>query len=217
MEINFKIIYARRRTISLSVERDGSIVVRAPQRVNLKLVSDFVASKQAWIQKRLQTIATHTPKQYQEGELFYFLGKQYPLQFVDAARGLQFENAFNISRLRQDKPKVYMEKWYRSQAEKLFNSRVSFFAGNMNVSYKRIAIRDTGSRWGSCSSLGNLNFCYRLIMAPPEIIDYVIIHELAHLKHRNHSIHFWNFVADYYPSHREARKWLRENGQRLSL
>jgi len=100
----------------------------------------------------------------------------------------------------------------RQDAKFLFESKVKFFAAKMQVSYGRIQIRKQKSRWGSCSQAGNLNFNLLLLLAPEEVIDYVVVHELCHRKEMNHSKKFWELVEDVFPNYKECRSWLRENG-----
>lgn len=107
------------------------------------------------------------------------------------------------------------EKLYRNQARNVFEQKVAYYARLMNVTYGRIAIRDQKTRWGSCSSEGNLNFNWRLIMAPAGVLDYVVIHELAHRKEMNHSKAFWSVVEQIMPDYKKYRNWLKENGRSL--
>lgn len=104
---------------------------------------------------------------------------------------------------------------YRGQARNVFEQKVRYYAGLMNVTYGRIAIRDQKTRWGSCSAEGNLNFNWRLIFAPAGVLDYVVVHELAHRKEMNHSARFWAVVEMYMPEYKKYRNWLKENGNVL--
>lgn len=110
-----------------------------------------------------------------------------------------------------------MEKRYREAARVRFESRVAYYHEITGGSYTSIAVRDQKSRWGSCSSRGTLSFNYRLIFAPQPVLDYVVVHELCHLTHMNHSRDFWDMVAEVMPEYAEHRKWLRDNGHELSL
>ena len=101
---------------------------------------------------------------------------------------------------------------YKKRAQGIISRRVSHYAEIMGVTYGRITIRDQKSRWGSCSAEGNLNFSWRLILMPIEVMDYVVVHELAHLKEMNHSKAFWEEVEKVLPDYKEQRKWLKENG-----
>lgn len=108
-----------------------------------------------------------------------------------------------------------LEKWYRKEAAVLLAEKAALYAGLLSVAYKEIHIKDQKSRWGSCSSLGNMNFNWRIIMAPESVCDYVVIHELCHLKHMDHSERFWKQVEGICPEYRQYRKWLREHGKEL--
>ena len=108
-----------------------------------------------------------------------------------------------------------LEKEYREKARKQIEARTSYFALVMGVNYGRITIRAARHRWGSCSSAGNLNFHWKLILMPPEILDYVVVHELAHRKEMNHSARFWAEVEKILPDYKARRKWLKENGSRI--
>lgn len=110
-----------------------------------------------------------------------------------------------------------LEKRYRNAARQLFENRVAYYHRMTGGRYTSITVRDQKTRWGSCSSRGTLSFNYRLVFAPPEILDYVVVHELCHLTYMNHSKDFWNMVASVMPEYKMHRKWLREHGQELSL
>ena len=109
------------------------------------------------------------------------------------------------------------EKRYRGMARELLESRTAFFHRLTGGEYHTLAVRDQKTRWGSCSSRGTLSFNYRLIFAPPEVLDYVVVHELCHLTHMNHSKDFWNMVGAVMPDYKKYRKWLREHGHELTL
>ena len=110
-----------------------------------------------------------------------------------------------------------LEKRYRSAARAQFEQRCAYFHQFTGGSYTSVTIRDQKTRWGSCSSRGTLSFNYRLIFAPPAVLDYVVVHELCHLTHMNHSKEFWNMVGSVMPDYKTHKKWLREHGQELTL
>lgn len=111
----------------------------------------------------------------------------------------------------------YFEKKFRKAAKEYIPYRVSYFHRLTGGHYTSITIRDQKSRWGSCSGTGTLSFNYRLMMAPPKILDYVVVHELCHLTHMNHSKDFWNMVESILPDYKESRQWLKEHGRELTL
>ena len=110
-----------------------------------------------------------------------------------------------------------MEKRYRNAARQQFEIRVNYYHRITGGNYTSITVRDQRSRWGSCSSRGTLSFNYRLIFAPPAVLDYVVVHELCHLTHMNHSKDFWNMVSSVMPEYKEYRKWLRDHGHELTV
>lgn len=152
-----------------------------------------------------------------------FLGKEYALiRIIDAAASPSvkfFADRFYITIPDNATGALLLllEQWYRGQARNIITGRVEHFGSKLNLSYNRIFIKGQKTRWGSCSSLKNLNFNWRLVMAPVEVIDYIVIHELSHLAEMNHSRKFWQLVENHCPNHREHRKWLREYGPGLTL
>ena len=131
---------------------------------------------------------------------------------------MSFENSFfylSINHL-QSAEKIFLE-WYRQQALQKISERVRFYYAITNLKYHKIKISNAKKRWGSCSSQGNLNFSWRLIMAPLEVIDYVVVHELVHLEEKNHANRFWNKVEKILPDYKIQKKWLKENGHNLKL
>ena len=114
-----------------------------------------------------------------------------------------------------DAVRAAIERWYRRQAHHIFAERAAHWNTQFGYKYGRIAIRDQKSRWGSCSRQGNLNFNWRLLLAPLAVLDYIVIHELAHLKEGNHSPRFWALVAEQCPDYRDQRAWLRQHGPEL--
>ena len=111
--------------------------------------------------------------------------------------------------------RILLEKWYRRQAEQLLSEKAAFYAERLGVSFADIRIKDQRSRWGSCSSMGNLNYNWKLVLMPPGVLDYVVVHELAHRREMNHSAAFWKVVATWMPDYKKYRKWLRDNGNQF--
>lgn len=215
-----KLIRRSGHSITMHIEDDGSLVVRAPTYMPTFLIKQFVSSHSAWIIKNRRMVAarpvSRTPT-YQEGESFRIGGRTYILHrtkgnaIVLAGDKLFFPERF------VSKASYHMESWLRTWAKKFLTSRLNAYAAKMGVAYKKITIRDTSSRWGSCSSSGTLSFSYRLVLADISIIDYVLIHELAHVTHHNHKAVFWNRVAQFYPEYESARAWLTREGHTLRI
>lgn len=217
-----QVIRSRRRTVAIIVEPDGRVTVRAPQHASQASLQAFVNEKAGWIiakQSQVRAMAAElAPRQFQTGEKFWYLGQEIPLILVDRNRPvLVLERVFKLARASQLEGKKIFTGWYRRQARGLLSERVNQLAPRMGHAPPPIRITSARTRWGSCSSRGNLNFTWRLIMAPLPVIDYVVIHELTHLKIPNHSARFWEALSAAYPAYREQRAWLKENGHRLHL
>lgn len=200
---------------------DGVLVVRAPFFVKDELIQKFVHQKKDWIRKvyhRAQQITRLKPRQFIEGEQFLYLGNEYPLHIADDMFGkLLFEDQFILSARYLPKARRVFERWYREEAFAVFTERCHFYSKQMDVNYKCLKLTNAKRRWGSCHPKGSLCFNWRLVMAPLEILDYVVVHELAHLKELNHSSRFWATVEKTFPGHRAAKKWLKENQFGLSF
>lgn len=127
------------------------------------------------------------------------------------------EDIFKIAApdFRQHTLKPVIENWMKQKAAGIITQKTAFWAGKMEISYNKIKIKDQKSLWGSCSHKGNLNFCWRIIKAPEEVLDYLIIHELAHIKHKNHGAEFWQIVNTFCPESKKSRKWLNQYKDRL--
>lgn len=220
IEVN-EIVRSKRKTLALIVKPDGSVIVRAPLRATQKLIREFVASNAKWIEKkRAEALAflPPAPKQYVPGEMFMYLGNVYPLEIVKGQRKPLFlDESFKLAASKQDSAKLVFERWYRAQAKQILTERVRLYAGQYGLQYKKIGITSARTRWGSCSANGSLNFSWRLILAPLAVVDYVVVHELAHTVHHNHSKKFWKKVETIMPDYKERRKWLQKDGRQLML
>lgn len=215
------LIRSKRRTIALIVERDGTLTVRAPMRAAKKDIEAFVQGSSSWIERirqRLKSITEVKPKQFVDGEHFLFLGSSYDLKLVPPQRpALQFENGFTLSHTAHERAEGLFVHWYKLQALEFLCQRVDAYAKQYDFSPKQVKITSAKTRWGSCSPNGTLNFTWRLMMAPSAVIDYVVVHELAHLRVKNHSRKFWKAVESILPEYKLQRKWLREHGHELRL
>jgi predicted metal-dependent hydrolase len=213
-----EMIFSKRRTIELRITTDGKLVVRAPKRASREFIERAVAKKEAWILRKLQSIKRVEPKQYIAGEQFPFLGKLYNLRLTDdIGKKLSLVDEFVLNSSLAGQAKILLQRWYRKEAKKIIPERVQNFAEQYGFIYRKITITSAQKRWGSCTSRGSVNFSWRLIMAPQEVIDYVIVHELSHLTHLNHSKQFWHKVQTIMPNFKEQRQWLKANGPLLNL
>jgi hypothetical protein len=216
-----QIIRSKRKTLALIVKPDGSLTVRAPLRTAEKSIREFIETHTEWVmRKQAEALAAlpPAPKQYIPGERFMYLGNAYPLELVKGQKKpLLLEENFKLSEAVQDNARLAFERWYRAQARQVLTERVDRYARQYDFHYKRIGITSARTRWGSCSANGSLNFSWRLILAPLDAVDYVVVHELVHTVFHNHSKRFWKKVEAIMPDYKEHRKWLRKNGQQFTL
>jgi len=216
-----QIIRSKRRTIAIIVQRDGKVIVRAPLKTPERLIRAFIESKSGWIDEKKALAAKHVVlpvKKFTGGEKFLLLGREIPLRLVEGQKAaLSFQDEFFLSKKAVPKAQAVFEKWYKAKALEVLTGRVEFYARQFGLRYEHLHISSARTRWGSCSSRGTLSFTWRLIMAPLEVVDYVVLHELAHLKVKNHSPVFWAEVARMQPDYKRRRAWLKKNGRFLTL
>lgn len=179
---DMEIIRSERRSISLQIDENLKIRVRAPRRMTDADIQRFLEEKSPWIEKHMQKM-----KERQE---------------MSAAEP---EELLTVEELRE----------LAERAVEYIPEKTAYYASLIGVNYGRITIRNQRTRWGSCSSRGNLNFNCLLMLTPPEIIDYVIVHELCHRREMNHSPLFWREVEKVLPDYKRRRKWLKDNGERI--
>lgn len=212
-----ELIRSRRKTIALIVQPDGRLVVRAPLRATLAQIHALVGQKEAWIRaKQAEVRAAGHPNaahHFQPGELFYFLGQAYPLAISPHPRTLLRldTDCFVLADSARERGIQVFTRWYRQQAAALLPERAAWFADRYGFKYNRVRISAARTRWGSCSALGSLSFTWRLMLVPPAVLDYVVVHELAHTRERNHQRAFWEQVAAVLPDYQQRRKWLKAN------
>jgi predicted metal-dependent hydrolase len=216
-----KIVRSRRRTIALVITPEAHIIVRAPHRAPAAMIDQMIREKSGWIRKKIGEIKqrpqapVHT---YEEGEIFYFLGRTYPLHIREGFDG-KIERTDRLCVCSTLKPDIRnrVKHWYIGEAHKEIHARCMWFSMTTGYTPASIRVSDARRRWGSCTSRGGLNFSWRLIQAPLPIVDYVIVHELVHLRQPDHSKKFWAKVGEIMPDYEQRRKWLRENEHLLRI
>lgn len=239
-KIQLHIVRSRRKTVCLRVNTDGSVTVKAP---NLYPSDEdiliFVETKAEWIVKNRNRLREREEmklvRRFETDYSFPYLGEERLVQMQDAKKtmiryedgkivirtpfyeSLQVaydteENAAKIEKLRND-----LKKWYKKQSKEYLQKRVDHYAPVVGVTVTSVSIKSRKSQWGSCDTNGNITFSWRLVMARPEAIDYVVIHELCHRKHMDHSKNFWNEVQKYMPDYKEQQKWLDDNSMNLNI
>lgn len=212
-----KITRSYRQSIGIQITPQGEVIVRAPHLMPKVFIEKFVEQKKEWILghvTRLQAVSKPAQKKYIDGETFLYLGKEYPLR-IGSFTQIQITDALEFPIGLQFRIKKELENWYIAQAKKKIKDRLEFHSQRMGTAYKSLFFSDTKSKWGTCGPDNSLQFNWRLIMAPLPVLDYVVIHELAHTKEKNHSSDFWSLVRLYTPAYRQHRKWLNENNGRM--
>ncbi|NCP86606.1 MAG: M48 family peptidase [Anaerolineae bacterium CG_4_9_14_3_um_filter_57_17] len=218
-----QLIRSQRKTVSLIIQRDGLLIVRAPLKMPEKTIREIVAKKEAWILKHQAAMkAAPAPgtKPYHPGNSLPLLGKTVPLTIVPGRQTtLTWVNDERLELTEAGLPHaaILIERWYRSRAKEYFTTRVTELAAQFQLTPSAIRITSARTRWGSCSGKNSLAFTWRLVMAPLAVVDYVILHELAHIEIKNHSAKFWAKVKSMLPNYTQRRQWLKEHGRELDL
>lgn len=208
----------KRKTVGIQILPDASIKVIIPFFLPKFYVTKLLKDKEDWIKNAQQNMLAKQKKTLLDDSYFY-LGKKLSLQLHPGQKELVqvLKDKLSVATTNKKYVKTYLESWYKQEARKVISNRVNQYAKIAGLSFKTVAITSAETRWGSCSSNKTLNFNWKLVMAPLEVIDYVVTHELAHLTELNHSRDFWESVRKMYPLYREYRTWLRRNGHTLSL
>ena len=217
-----KLVRSRRRTIGMIIMPDGTLVVRAPLRASLRLIRQTVEKHAQWIlkhkQKALENSLKSPPRSYLPGEKFLYLGQEYELvNGQNADKTLTFDGTRFVLGTRVVNTRETFRYWYKREAIRILNERIKLYAKRMGIDYSNLRITGAERRWGSCSPSGNICFSLRLVMAPLPVIDYVVVHELVHIREKNHSTRFWDRVKAIIPDYKDHKAWLRKNQHLLSL
>ncbi len=221
-DIRYKIIFSARRSISLIVSPDKGVTVRAPYRTSLRSIERFVREKEPWIRKHLEKYSSlsriNHGKQYSDGEAHYYKGKSYNLRVIESSSPYIKENdeiieigvndTGNAAEIRK-----ILERWYRKKAQEFIDRRFEDIV-NSKLPYRFLpsgfVVRPLKSRWGSCTAKGRITINSELIKLDPVFTDYVIIHELCHLRHHNHGKEFYRLLEEIVPDYKMIRKDLRK-------
>jgi len=223
-----EIIKSFRKTLSLSIDKTGKLIVKAPAFVSVKAIENFILKNKNWIEDKKQEVIDKI-KLYKQGEKYFYFWEEYELKFLKYDKEIFWKEKiifdwrnFIIQKEYSKDAQSLFEKFFKLEAKKYLTNRLSEIALEYDLKYNLVKITSATTRWGSCTSQKNINFTYRLIWAPLKTIDYVIIHELAHLKHMNHSKLFraevekmmkWLFVWDY----KTHKLWLKQHSTSLQF
>jgi predicted metal-dependent hydrolase len=227
MELTYQLVRSRKRkkTLSLTVKPGGMLVIQAPYPVPQVEIDRFFQRKLPWIHQKLSSLALQVPREIPRSEALaagdqaLFLGAAYPVIINGINLNgdhLNFDGSrFILSPSAAAVGKESLRTWYRQEASLFLPDRVRVYEGIMGCNSRSIRISRARSRWGSCSADNRLAFSWRLMMAPLSVIDYVVVHELAHIREKNHSPRFWSLVGKICPDYKDQRRWLRNAGAGL--
>lgn len=217
----YTVVRSDRKTIALIIERDRSLLVRAPRGATPEQIERAVASKGLWIHEKTTRGRKYPLKPAQKevvaGETLLYLGRHYQLHLVDEeVEGVCFcGGRFLVARDKKLEAGRLLSDWYREKARRRLTICARRYARAMGVIFNELKVSDLRYRWGSCTLGDNLNFNWRLVKAPAFVIDYLVVHELAHLLEPNHTPRFWNIIAVQVPDYLKAKEWLRLYGDLL--
>ena len=216
----YTLIRSRRRTVALQITSEGQLLVRCPFSTSKATADRFVADHQDWIVRHQKQLADQPPKPvftYTPGEELYYRGRSLTLAQQENITKPLVEGDSFILPASTTNPEALTAAFFRQEAQALLPELTARWAQKMGLFPTKIGITAAKSRWGSCSGRNAVNFSYRLVFLPPELMEYVVVHELAHIKHHNHSAAFHALVAQYLPDQQERRAQLRAWGRILSL
>lgn len=220
--IAYLLEYRTRRTVGLKITQHG-LVVHAPKRIASHQLNQILLEKSAWITSKLASREANAVDkiQWQHGEHLLFLGQDLELQLLhsNAKQTLKLDGQQLVLTVKDSGDAAAIAKrvirWYQQQASDDFSRRVAVFSAKLGVPTPPVALSNAQSRWGSCNSRGQIRLSWRLIQAPPQIINHVVCHELAHLKEMNHSARFYAVLADLFPEHASTEQALKRLSPQL--
>ncbi|MDZ4992483.1 DUF45 domain-containing protein [Clostridium perfringens] len=226
--VEFELIRSKRRTMSIEVLAKGEVKVRAPMSIPKERILEYVKTKGKWIvekQENAKIISSKKVKrEFVDGESFMYLGEEYLLkirynQFLKGVSvNLIGENlVVDIAKYDREKIKKAIELWYREVGLKIIKERVDYYSKFYPLKSRSIKVKEQKRRWGSCTYYNDLLFNWRCIMAPIEVLDYIVVHEMTHMIHKNHSKNYWEAVAKVMPDYKEKNNWLKANGIRMDI
>ena len=181
----------------------------------------LLADNAAWVvekKRKYDSYREQIPKRrFEPGEMFPYLGEPHKIIVEQRSSSEVSDDELRLAKhhVEQTSVKRALETLFRRKARKWFEKRADHYAAEMDVEYKQIEIRNQRTKWGSCSTTGTLGLNWRLMMAPPDVVDYIIVHELAHLRERNHTDAYWKLVGEYIPDYKEKAEWLNQNSTKL--
>jgi len=224
-DIEYNLVRSRRKTASIYIEREGAVSLLVPEKLSERQIEELLESKRPWIYRNLaewqDLNARRVQRDYVNGEGFLYLGRSYRLKLVpDLTEPLMLKDGYFCLRATNGSipdADAAFKAFYREKGAARIPPRVAYFQVKLDLEPRAVKVIDLKHRWASCTPGGNLNFHWKCMMAPLTILDYIVVHELAHMIYPNHTAAFWNQVDKVMPDFQERKDWLRVNGVGMDL
>lgn len=222
-ELDIKVVRSKRKTISIFIERDGSVSARIPKDTSDEDLQEVIKAKEYQIHKNLAewklTNESKITRDYVSGQSFLYLGRNYRLKYIDEEfKGLKLRNGrFVIARKYQKKSKDYFIAFYKEKLYEKLNPIIEKYQNQLGVKASDVKVMELQNRWASCTNTGNVNFHWKCAMSPIDTLNYIVAHELVHLIHPNHTAAFWNDLDKVIPNYDKHIHWLKLNGAGMDL
>ncbi len=215
------IIRSNRRSLSLTIAKNGDLIVRAPKRLSMDYIMAFIKDKEKWILRKQKEVEEGKQSNYNVANynVLLFCGKQYRRIDVEGIKSIELTSttAMVPSGLSNAEFIALTAKWYTKLCKDIIINRVDYFSRLMGLYYDKVSFVNSKSRWGSCSRDAVIKFNFRILMLPHRVIDYIIVHELSHLIEFNHSDRFYSVVESIMPDYKEQKKILKKQSYLLDL
>lgn len=214
-----EIIRSRRKTLAITVDSFARVIVRAPLHCSEARIFAFLEEKQGWISKqkeKMKGAGICLPPENLDGYAFLLLGKTHTVRLTDE-KNVRYDGEANIVYVPKANARERLVKWLKENAKRIFSDLTARTAARMGTQYKYARVNSARGRWGSCSGENGIHYSFRLLYAPKDVVEYVVVHELAHTKHKNHSQTFWAEVAAYVPDWKVRRAWLKAHGALMEV
>lgn len=226
--IEFELIYRKRKTMAIKIEPSGEVKVIAPIGIDESYILKVVEAKVKWvIEKQYQMSLINNNKvkrKIANGEPYMYLGKDYPLQLIENSDIKETKVTLLNGRLivttnmeNEEKIKIALEKWYREKTFEKVNERIKYYQRYFKDKVRTVKVKEQKRRWASCTYNNDLLFNWRCVMAQADVLDYIVVHEMCHMEHKNHSKSFWNEVKRILPNYELSKQWLKINGINMDL
>lgn len=214
---------SKRKTVSIFVERDGSVSARVPETLSEADLLEVLKAKEYQIHKNLAEWTQLNERQvlrgYVNGQSFLYLGRNYRLKLVDEPLGAVIfsKGTFRLSKLELDKAKDFFIAFYKRKLKEKIQPLIRQYQAQLGIQPNEVKVMELQNRWASCSPKGNIHFHWKCAMVPMDVLQYIVVHELAHLIHHNHTTAFWNEIDKILPNYDKHHHWLRLNGAGMDL